>query len=338
MSAMYETNQVGKRQEILPDVFNIESDATPLLSMLKVGKEPAASLMTWQAEVFPAVASTGVLDGTAVSSYNRVDRYLLTGCTQQFRQAWAVTTRAENTQIAGVPDEAGRQMMLAMLLLKRQIEQQISSTDDCAVENGGTPWTTRGAFEWIKATAQSTYPVDAALRNDANAIHTGSVIASTLTQAAFQALLAAAYGEKRQSLDLDLICGASLKGTIDSYTEIWPLASTTNQPMARYNHGDGTTYEKVVDVLRFSFGTVRTHLSTFLAVTTSTGAATAYSPCSGLGLDLSQWDIGYMANGKPANVNLPPDGSGKRGFVEAFAGLRCRNNRGQIKILSNSAS
>ena len=335
MAAMYETNQIGKRQEILPDVFNIESDATPLVSMLKIGKEAVASLMTWQAEIFPTVASTGVLDGTAVSTASRVDRYLLQGVVQQFRQPWAVTTRAQATQIAGLPDEAGHQAMLAMLLLKRQLEQQFSSADDSTVEASSTPWTTRGILAWIASGAQSQHVVDAALRNSSAAIHTGTMAA--LTQDAFQALLAAAYGEKRAMLDLDFVCAPSLKTQIDTYTEIWPVASTVSQPVARYEHGDGTTYERKVDVLRFSFGEVRTHLSTFIGVTTSTGAATSYTPYSGFGIDTRQWDMAFMANGKPANVNLPPDGSGKRGYVEALAGLRCRNNRGQIKVYSTNS-
>lgn len=338
MAAMFETSQIGKRQEILPSVFNIESDATPFLSMLRVGKEALASLMTWQAEIFPAVASTGVLDGTAVTSYSRVDRYLLQGVIQQFRQTWAVTTRAQATQIAGLPDEAGHQAMLAMLLLKRQIEGQISSANDSTIEAASTPWTTRGVFSWINYTleaAQAQHITDSAIRTASASSGSGTMAAQT--QDVFQAYLAAAYGEKRAALDLDFIAAPSLKQQIDTYTEIWPVASTTSQPTVRYNHGDGTTFERKVDLLRFSYGDVRTHLSTFIALTTSTGAASSYTAYSGFGIDLRQWDLAYMANGKPANVNLPPDGSGKRGYVEALCGLRCLNPRGQINIYSTGS-
>jgi hypothetical protein len=332
MPAMYETNLVGKRQEILDKVFNVESDKTPFLSSLKAGKTPVQSVATWLAEVYPAVASTGVLDGTAATTPNRVDRLLLTGIVQQFRQEWGVTQRAQLTETAGVRDEAARQMMAAMVLLKRQIEQQFLSVDDSAEESGQTPFTTRGVLKWLTNAAQTNHIVPAALRPAAASAYTGAV--ASFEDTAFRALMDAAYAARKAPVDLDAFVGVELKKAIDALTNIYPSATTSAQVRTVYNVNDPSTYQNKVDFLRCSTGNVRVHLDPFIAITSSTGAASAYTPKSGVFVDLAMWDIGWMA--KPANTNLADDGSGKKGFIDAFALLRCLNPLGQAYAYSNS--
>jgi hypothetical protein len=222
--------------------------------------------------------------------------------------------------------------MQAMILLKRMIEQQLLSVDDCAVEAGETPWTTRGVFEWLKATAQSSKPVDAALRNSSSAIHAAAL--SGLTEAAFRDLLEAAYGETKEPLSLDGFVGVDLKAVLDDFTQLYPTGTGTSQAKAMYNMTDVETYKNKVEWLRFSVGDVRLHVNPFLAVTTSTGAASAYTPKSGVLLNMDLWELAWLK--KPANTNLAADGSGTKGFIDAVAGLKCFNPRGQVKIYANS--
>jgi hypothetical protein len=332
MPAMYEANLVGKRQEILDAVFNVEAAETPFLSSLKAGKKPLQMLASWIAEVYPAVASTGIIDGTPASSPARVDRYELQGCAQFFRREWGVTTLAEVTETAGVKDEAGHQMMAAMLLIKRMIEQQFLSADDAAAQDGATPWGCRGVLAWLQTAAQTNYPVNAALRPGSGVIHTGTVAA--LTETVFRTMLDAAYPVTKSPLTLDGHVGVDLKAHFDDWTNIFPVASTTSQPRTVYQGRDAKAYESQVDFLKFSTGLIRLQLNPYIAVTTSTGAATAYTPKSGVFLNSKMWDVGYLL--KPANTNLAKDGSGTKGFIDAVALLRCLNPLGQLKVYSNS--
>jgi len=333
MAAIYEATQIGKRQEISEKIFNVESDKTPFLSLLKKGPTPNQMLMSWQGYVFPAVASTGILDGTPSTLRNSVARVLVEGCAQHFRREWGVTTLADLTNVAGVGrNEVGWQRAQAMILLKRMIEQQLLSADDCAVESGDTPWTTRGVFSWLSNSAQSTKPVDSTLRNASGAIYTGAL--ASLTESAFRDVLEAAYGETREPVSLDGFVGTDLKAALDDFTNIYPVASTTSQPRTAYHVMDNNSYQSKVEWLRFSVGDVRLHLNPFLAYTTSTGAASAYSPKSGAFLNMDMWELAWLKS--PANTNLAADGSGVNGFIDAVAGLKCFNPRGQGKVYSNS--
>lgn len=332
MTAMYETNLIGKRQEILDEVFNVESDKTPFLSALKVGKRPLQMLATWVAEIIPDAVATGTLDGAAYASPGRVDRYLITGCSQHFRKPWAVTTLAQISETAGVKDEAAHQMMLAMKLLRRSMEVQFLSTGDCTVETGGTPWTTRGALSWLATSAQALYPLDSHLLSAAATQYTGAV--ASLTETLFRAQLDAAYAAVKQPVNLDGYVGTDLKLVFDNFTNVYPVASTTSQPRTSYRIDGNSEFMQDVDIINMSSGKVALHLDPFVACTTSTGAQTGYSPKSGVFVNLNQWDVGYML--AAANTNLPPDGSGKRGYIDAVAVLRCKNPLGQVSVYTTT--
>lgn len=334
MGAMTEAAQVGKRQEILPEVFNAESDATPFFSRLKTGKKPDAMLATWQAEVYPAVASTGTLDNTPVTTTESVGRELLSGCNHLFRRPWGVGKLATLGKLAGVKDEAARQMYISLMLVKRMIEQQALSTDDCAQESGSTPWTMRGAFSWLQSSAQTNLPVPAAVRPASATRYTGAL--ASLTETAFRTMLIAASNAINQPVNLEGWCGDDLKALIDDFTNIYPVASTSSQPRSAYRIEGNSEYKNVVEMLSFSSGKVAVMPNSFLARTTSTGVVSAYSAKSGVFLNMDMWDIGFMES--PANENLPIDGSGKRGFVDATLVVRCKNPLGQISVLANRNS
>jgi hypothetical protein len=333
MASMYETNQVGKRQEILDKIFNVEAAETPFLSLLPVGPVPNQMLATWVGEVYPDVASTGVLDGVPASNPSRVDRHLMQGCAQLFRQEWGVTNLANLTNVAGVGrNEAGHQMMIAMLLLKRQIEQQGLSADDCTAESGGTPWTLRGVFEWLKDTAQTNYPVPSALRPAAAALYTSAY--ASLDQDAFRTCMIAAAAARKGPVKLTGFVGQTLKSKIDDWTNIYPVASTTSQPRMQYVVQGNDVLKNSVDQLRFSSGSVDLIESYFLTRTTSTGATGTYSAKSGAFLDMKMLQLCYLQ--KPANTNLAPDGSGKKGFVDAVAIIKFLNTLGMVKVQPSS--
>lgn len=332
MASMTEAVQVGKRQEIADAIFNIQPEATPVLSLLKKGPMPKQMLATWQAEVYPDVSSTPAIDGAAVSTYDRIDRYLLQGYGHFFRKSWAVTKLAQLTDVAGIGrNEAGHQLKAAMLLLKRMIEQQILSDDDTVADTGSVGYKMRGMGSWLDDDAQGTLPVNAAIRPATATQYTGA--AASLTETLFRTALEAAYEAKKAPLSLTGIVDKDLKAIIDDWTNTYPVASTTSQPKTVYNVQGNNVYQSNVTQVKFSVGEATLMLSEFIKRTTSTGAVNAL-PGAGYFIDPSMWDLCYME--KPANTNLPVDGSGKRGYIDAVAILRCFNPLGQVHIAPTS--
>jgi len=331
MPAMTEAAQPGKRQELRDEIVNIEAEATPFISSLSKGEQPNQMLCSWPAESLPNVASTGVLDNTPVTTFNRVNRYLLQGTCQHFRQPWAVSTLANITNAAGVGrNEKGRQRKLAMLLVKRQMEQQFLSDSDAAVESGATPFTARGVFSWLANAQQTNLAVPSAMRPASATRYNGAL--TSFTPDEFRAILLAAYTAKKSPLKLDGFVGRSLKAVIDDFTRVHPVSSSTSQPQTIYRVDGNSEFMNVVDQLGFSFGKIRVQLSEFLLRTVADGAESSSTPKAGAFLDLSQWDLGYLA--PMANTDLPPDGSGVRGFIDAVAIARCLNPLGQPTVIA----
>lgn len=333
MPAMTELAQVGKRQEIADKIFNIQPEATPFLSSLKKGPQPKQMLATWQSETYPDVASTPVVDGSAVNSYERVDRYLLQGYGHFFRRPWGVTTLADLTDVAGIGrDEAGRQMAAAMLLLKRMIEQQFLSDDDTQADTGSVGYAARGAFSWLTNGAQGTLPVPAGIRPAAANAYTGAF--ASFAEASLRTMLNSMYTEKKSTLDLVGFVGLDLKVAIDDWTNVYAVSASTSQPRTQYTVVGNQELINNVTMVKFTTGQAKLIVSEFLNRTTSTGAVGTYSRKAGLFIDPTMWDVAFMK--KVANTNLPEDGSGKRGFVDAVAILRCFNPQAQGYVLPTS--
>lgn len=333
MPAMYESAQVGKRQEILPKIYNVEAQATPFLSDLRIGEKPKQMALSWLAEVYPDVASTGIMDGAPVTGSESVGRETIEGCCHHFRRTWGVSTLANLTDMVGVGrNEAGRQMLIAMLLHKKMMSNQLLSNTECAVQAGPSqPWTTRGAYKWLQNAAQAVKPVPASLRPAAACMFNGAL--TGFTEQAMRTLLEACFDARKSELELDGYVGTELKAIIDDWTNVHPVSASTSQPRVAYQVRDNDTYLNMVDTVRFSVGTVRLKLEPGLLRNTATGAATTNSKKSGLFLDMNMWEIAYLFS--PANTNLPPDGSGVRGFIDAVAGMRCLNPLGQGAVIGS---
>jgi hypothetical protein len=324
---IYETNQVAKRDAIPDEIFMVEKDKTPVFSWLTKTTVEANMLGQVVLEKYPACPSTGVIDGTAVTTVEYVERETADVCAQWFREPWGVTRLAGATNTYGVKDEKGHQRAWAMKKLRRQLEIQICSADDCASESGATPWTTRGIFSWLSTTAQTTRPVPTNFLPGSSTQYTSAMNTSTLTDTALLALMQAAFDETHAPLDLDLFVGGTAKRVIGELTQADPYRMD----------GLDTVHNKVM-LIDVDYGVARVHLAPFLYYTTSTGAASAYTPLSGFGLNKGQWAWEWIKGNAPANTDLAPDGSGDRGYIDCIGRLWSRNPQGQISIVSSSTT
>jgi len=333
MSAMTEAAQVGKFREIEDALFNVDPAETPFISSIKnAGKKLAQPLAEWVAEKYSVTIPTAKVDGAAVTVFNRQDRKVLSGYMHYFDEPYKVTTLAAEIATAGVRDELGKQRADALKRLRRQMEIQALSTSDTASDTGSTGYTMRGAFEWLKAAAQTTLPVDSTIR-PASANNYAGAFAS-ITETTFVAQLTSMFGEKNAPVSLDLHAGIDLKALIDLFTIVYPTASTSAQPRVQYVQQGVGTYAQGVDMISVSAGKVRVMLSPFVNWDVSTGAAGTYSSKSGLLLDPRMWDLAFLF--KPRHEALAIDGSGQAGHFEAAGLTRCKNPQGQGYILPTS--
>jgi hypothetical protein len=316
---------VNKRQAIPDEVFSVEKHKTPKFSMLPKGTVGANMLGQVTLEKYPATPSTGILDGAPVTSFRKQVKESADVCGQLFREPWAVTRLADVTESAGVKDQVGDARAWAMRRIRRQIEIQIGSNTDQTSQSGETPWTTRGMLQWLLPTAQASRPVPENFRPASATRFTSAMNSSTLTEAAVQALFLAAYNETKDPLDLDMFVGATVKQLISNLTQADPYRV----------EGTDELKNKVM-VVSFDFGYARVHLDPFIAWDPATGESTAYSALSGVGINLSQWKWEWIKNNPPANVPLPADGSGVRGYIDCVGRLWSLNPQGQFSIYSGA--
>lgn len=324
---LYEADLVNKRQAIPDEVFCVERHKTPKFSWLSKRTVGANMLGQVTLEKYAQVPSTGILDGTPVTISRKQVKESADVCAQLFREPWAVTRLAEVTESAGVRDQVADARMWAMRNIRRQLEIQIGSNTDQASESGGTPWTMRGMMSWLQYAAQTTRPVPANFRSASASRYTGAMTAAAFTDTALAALFAAAFGETMDPLDLDLFVGATCKRMISEMTQADPYRVEGNEEV-----------KNKVLLVSFDAGYARIHLDPFIAWDTATGAPTAYSPLSGVGINKAQWALEYLKGNAPANTNLAPDGSGARGYIDTIARLWSLNPQGQISIYTATDS
>jgi hypothetical protein len=324
-----ERTQVGKRQEIADIVTNIIAEETPFTSTIRKEGKPNQQKMDYQTETYPQVSLVGVMDNEDVTSFDSVPRKELTARQQKFRRPWKVSDFASETTVAGLPKgEKGRQKAAAAVILKFAMEGRCLSGADARIDNGqDEAYETRGVLSWLDGTAHAVDPIPADFRTPASHRHTGTLAA--FTETVFREMLSASYQERRSRNSLDGYVGIDLKNHIDNWTVYTADGPASETPVRQFNQSaESKRILTVVDMLEFSAGRVRLHLSSYLALDEVTGAATAYTPRSGAFLDMRMWSMASMR--RPGMYDLPNMGGGPRGYCDTIAGIKCYNPLGQL--------
>jgi len=334
MAGLFEANQVGKREELMALISNIEAAATPFSSMLKVVGKPNQKLIQYQAEAYGDSGHAGVMDGKDADEYSHTPRALLKALSQKTWYNPAVSDFAEESEVAGAASgEMARQKANALVMVKRQIERRLLSDAECSEDNGvAVPNETRGAFKWLDNGAQALYPVDAPFRTPA-----AQAYASTLalfTESALDAIMESIYTQRKAEGSLKGICGIKLKKAISTFTQYVPTVSNYTATRQTNLDAKGKALVNVVDRIETDAGTVDLMKSSFLLTDETTGAASAYTPRSGLFLDMDMWQLAYTR--KPRIVPLEDRGGGPRAIVDAMFALICLNPLGHGKATIES--
>jgi hypothetical protein len=335
MAGMYEGDQPMKIAELGDTIYIAESEKTPFTRLLKRGKRPAQMLAEWPVQLYPRQGFDGSVDGTDKAAFDHTTREKMEGFGMWLMsEGWMVSKLANLTEAAGVGrNEKAKQIKDDSLLLAQKHERQVLSAVDLRAEaRPSTAYRSRGAFSWLANSAQAVTPVPTNFRPASACIYTGAL--ASFAPSSLEAMLEAAATAKRGPVDLTCFGGIKLKSQMSTWAQKVTLSSN-EVALQQFNlAAEEKRLQNVVDVFEFDAGRVKVVPSFYLACNEADGADTEYTPRSGVFLDMDMWELAWLKS--PANTNLAADGSGVNGFIDAVAGLKCFNPRGQGKVYSNS--
>lgn len=335
MAGIFERDGVLKLQEVGETIFIADLLKTPVTAMLPTGKKPVAMLNEWPVQNYSRRGFAGTMDGTDKSTFDHTNRDSFEAYPMWMLSAgWMVSKLAELVETAGVKNERAKQIADDALLFAMQIEQQILSNMETQREEGADkPYQSRGMFRWLQSAAQEVRPVPAAYRLPAACEYTGAV--GSYTPTAMQAQLNAASAQIRGQVNLLMIAGLNLKAQMSSWPQKVTGLETTDAVTVNYNADlKDKRFMQLCDVFEFEAGKVTAMLSHNLLTDATTGANSASTLNSGIGVDLKMWQKCWYE--KPTAYVEPQKSGGPRGYHSAVFILKCLNTMGQI--VNRSAS
>ena len=317
MAALFEKDQVGKREDLADLVAQVESHATPVGSLAKKGSKPGNSVMSWQATSLSAAQNSPIVDGTDVTSsdYEHNTRSLLQNYIQIVRRVVRVSPLSiDISNVAGVKDELAFQVANAILELKKDAELILCADAGAQADNGTVGYKTRGLHKWINTNANkdSTLAPDSAFTTPSASIETTATTAN-IDDTTVQDVLSSIFAQTGSIKEYDMPVGRTLKRAFtDRLTGVTTASDSTNQIAATQvrtfspMNGKSVTYR--VDIFNGDFGSVKLHPSNFLDAQTD-----------GLVLDMSNVEIKY---GKlPSVRTLNDQGGGPIRMIEMYQAL-----------------
>lgn len=320
MAQLYERSQVGKREDLADYISLVDAKDTPFVAMAPKGSKPNNTYLQWQADNFPATATTGTVDGTDVTSgdYQNLNsgRALLANYVQVFRRPVRVSPLSVDVSIvAGLKDELAGMVAKGITLMKRDMEATFLSANDGQADNGTNPYLTKAMGTWISTSGGSTPAVPSAFRTPSASIVGGSAASTTLDESMVQGLLTSIWGQTGTFRDYDGIVGSSVKRAFTNllFTTSQNANTNTASSIRTFNReADAETFLSSVDVFEGDFGRIRLHPDAFMPA--------AYK---GYVIPMDLCEIRYSS--LPEVKDLPDYGGGPARLIEAVAGLVVKN-------------
>jgi hypothetical protein len=335
--------QAFSQRDISNTLTMVDAKATPFFSMIPKGSQSYGSvLMEYPMDKNLDPVHTAITDNTDVSTFeNALSSYGQGGNYQQwFRPpGWQVGKIAQTVQnLPGVGNPKAKQMAKKIIQLKRMLEASLGTDMEPRAWGGAQGGVSRGAGNFIKATAQTTLPIPTQFLTASGCIDTTA--SASVTETIVQNILQASWNETGQKLTRDLLCGGNHRKQYRSFMEK-SSGSTNTQSSSRAFNNDATngTIKWTVDTYQGDFGTFNIQESQWLAyydTTDTTKTADSDSTQNSIrqarayGLNLELWE--WVGKQAPMHVDLPDLGGGPRGAVDAIGGLKCYNPRAEIKF------
>lgn len=333
MAQLVEGNQVGKREDLRDFISIADVKDKPFLAMVPKVKDAQNMLMTWQADAYAAVQTTGVADGVDVENYENAaaNRAPIQTYLQKFRRTAMVGDIAENvSNVAGAKaGELARSIDKKFEEISRDIEATLCSDNDAVLETSkDNPYKTRGLGSYIKATAGTVLPIPTAFLTPSASIDTTAM--ASLTEAILVGVLESTFTQYGKRQSLVCLCGTALKKTVTGFTATQAANTNVMSTIRAYtNELDGHQITNNITFYEGDFNTVELHPSLLLASGT-TNAPTRR------GYILAMEFLGLAFNRPPKVARLPNLGGGPRAYVDAICGLMYKNPLVGAKLAATS--
>ena len=330
MPQTFARTQVGVREDLADKIYLIDAKDTPLLSTIPKGQALVNPLFDWQADAYSAPDTSGVVDGTDVSTTinSAANRARMQGQVQKIRRAPKVTDFTEITDVAGVGigKEFARAIAQETVVAKRSVECVLGSDQEAQADNGTVPYLTRGLGKWAQATAQSYLPVPGAYLTPAASIDTTAM--ASLTLGTLNSVMESQYLQTGKVQNYMLVVGTTLKKTITGAAGYQPTVGGQTA-ILRSNRGDEGSWSNNIQSFSGDFGTYDIVVSNWLGF-----ASGASSPYRGYAFDPMNLELRMN---KAWNFReLEDQGGGRRGLIECIFGLMVKNPLGLAKFAATS--
>ena len=316
MATMIEPTQPGKREMLAAIIQNIDKGRTPFISRAKRAAKPTNTLMQWQVDNYPTPRTTGVLDGSDVSSFEYIgDREKIGNYITFLRYAPGVGELAQEvSDVAGlgVGQEMANQITKSLKMCARSAEACcLMDGQDAQAQTGTTPYATRSVGKWCATTAGTVQPIPSDYLPAAG--NQDNTATASITEDDIVGMMESAAGAAKSPLDFVGFFGATARRAI---SKLQSYAPGSTIPLRRTQEMQGVLEQSVTKMAN-DFGTLELVLDYFVNIDTAYGAVRGYI------LDMEMFELAY--NRMPRVRELPNLGGGPRAEVSMIFGLVCRN-------------
>jgi len=334
MPQTFERNQVGKREDLLDNIYNIDAKSTPILSMVPKGKEIVNTTRRWQVDAYDNPNTDGVVDGADVTTYEDAaeNRAELEGRVQRVWRTPKTSTMTRVSDVAGQGKglEYAKAIVKKTVELKRDVEAVLGSDNESQDDNGTVPYKTRGLGKWTQATAQSHEPVPAAFLTPSASIDATAL--ASLTPAIVNSVMESQSNQTGKEMTFAFVCGTKLK---KRFTEMVGYVSTVSNftAITRTERGNETAWQNNILSFTGDFGTYDLMMDRWLNYNNTTKTADSRR---GYALDPAMLSLDFNQPWK--HTPLPDLGGGKRGIVDCIFMLCVKNPLGLAKFAATADS
>jgi hypothetical protein len=323
-------NLVGDQEDWANYITNVEVRETPLIEWLEVDKNPVKNVKyQYQAEKWRAPRDNAHTDGSPWTSFQSVGegRGELQALVQWFDGTGSISKLSEDvSDIAGIADQLAREIPKVMKEMRQDMEAAFGDDTECQVGvSRVSPYKTRAMGKWIQSTAQATLPVPTDFLTPAGSIKSTS--STTVVENDFRDILQSMQQQTKQQTTIDGFVGDGTKRKFSDFQLFIPSSVSTQASGTVFDQsGTGKAVTRAVDVYNSDFGTLRLHLTYWLA--NLTGSATVQS-FRGYFLHRNMWKARWKQ--KP-QVYRPEFRGGSFEFaMDAILMLVCLNPKGEGK-------
>ena len=269
---LLEKNLVGNKDDWANYITIADELGCPMLGWLPVGSKPVNVLHRYQADAYDAPKPVAHVDGKDWDTFKSAaaNRKEFKARIQWVDNTCSVSKLAEDvSNTAGVADELAREIKKKMTEMSRIMECTFGCDQEAAEDDGSTGNQTAGMGAWIKATAQTVYPVPAAFLTPAASIYSGTQ--ANFGESDIKAVLASRFMQTGQARTARCFCGLGLKQRFADMQFFIPnvvgAAYWATQATARVTNRDvgNATLGNVIDFYQSDGGRIELEVDLWLA-------------------------------------------------------------------------